>query len=263
MASNLLQIKNKGGTVLLSDTIRAIQVTRVIPFTVSGFAANAVGTSSAFYSMAQFSAKVTVPISNVRGHKGDVGNYNITAFRLFADMANPPYMHVSAKHEVSGDWTLTLSTNQNQAVSGQFLHLGITAPNKSLSKKGMAIFRNNKVHFDAVLGYVHHLASYQVKFDVINSGNQSILLKDLTGLGLDYSKLCMHLLSNPRVTMAEWRGNFYRMGHRVFSARIRVTDNKLYLDLSRWMPYSYGNVIDSVYYPMLSVMVFYVPNLRD
>lgn len=261
--ANYFQIKNKGGTLLLSDTVRAIQVTRVIPFAVSSFSVNAVGTSSAFYGMAQFSANTTVPISNVRGHKGDVGNYNITAFRLFADMANPPYMHVSAKHEVSGDWTLTLSSNQNQAVSGQLLHLGITAPNKSLLKKGMAIFRNGKVHFDAVLGYVHHIASYQVKLNVINAGSHSILLKDLTGLGLDYSKLCMHLLSNPRVTMAEWSGNLYRMGHRVFSARIRVTDNKLYLDLSRWMPYSYGNVIDSVYYPMLSVMVFYVPNLRD
>lgn len=261
--TNFFQIKNKGGTLLLSDTVRAIQVTRVIPFSVSDFDANAVGTGSAFYGLAQFSKRITFPASDVRGHKGDVGNYNLSAFRIFADIANQPYLHIAARQESIGDWTLTFATNQNQPISGQFLHLGLTAPNKSLSKKGMAIFRNNRVHFDAVLGYVHHIASYQVKFDVINSGNQSILLKDLTGLGLDYSKLCMHLLSNPRVTMAQWSGNFYRMGHRVFSVRIRVTDNKLYLDLSRWMPYSYGNVIDSVYYPMLSVMVFYVPNLRD
>lgn len=262
MSSNF-QIRNKGGTLLLGDSVRAMQVTRVIPFSVSSFSANSVGTKSAFYGQAQFTTKTTVPLSMVRGHKYYVNNVNISAFRVFADIENQPYLNIWSKQEQSGDWTLNIDSNKNIPVSGQFMHLGLTAPDRSLTKNGMAIFKDNRVHFDAVLGYVHHIASYHVKLNVTSVGSHSILLKDLSGLGLDYSKLCLYILNNPRVTLAEWRGNFYRMGHRVFSARIRVTDNKLYLDLSRWMPYSYGNVIDSVYDPMLSVMVFYVPNLRD
>lgn len=262
--ASYFEIRNDNGLLLVSDQSQTMQVTRLVNFNVTSFTSNPVDTQYGYKPIAPYTGYMPYTQSDVRGHKTTVGR-TLSAFRIFGDLENLPYILTSTQSIADGSVRVVVNSMSTQAVKGQIAYVSYGPLSKTLDGVGLAVYAEDEksVLFDASLGYVHYIATYQAKVNVINGGGFSILLKDLTGLGLDYSKLFVHISDNPRVNLLEINRNLYRIGYRCFGSRIRITNHKLYLDVTPWIPYAYGNYIDEYYFPMLFVMVFYVPNVRD
>lgn len=264
VVNNYFEIRNDNGILLVSDQSQTMQVTRLINFNVTSFTSNPIDNQYGYKPIAPYTGYMPYMQNDVKGHKTTVGRA-LNVFRILGDMENLPYILTGTQSLADGSLRVVVNSMSTQAVKGQTGNISYGPLSKSLDGTGVAIYAEDEksILFDASLGYVHFIASYQAKVNVVSGGGFSVLLKDLTGLGLDYSKLFVHINDNPRVNLLEINGDLYRIGYRCFGSRIRITNHKLYLDVTRWMPYSYGNYIDEHYFPMLLVMVFYVPNVRD
>lgn len=264
--ANYFEMRNTSGTLLVGTNSHVIQAARIVPFNVPTFNENSVSNTYGIKPLARYSSDaINYTSENVRGYTGDVGGSIRNAFRLFGDITNHPYILTRCLHDTeTGGGTSTIYSMSDTPVSGQHVALSYTPRTAPYSTSGLVVYSpNQEILFDAGLGYLHYIASYYAKVNVISGNGFSVLLRDLSGLNLDYSKLVVYVNTNPGVNLLEVNGNLYRVGYRCFGSRIRVTDNKLYLDVIRWMPYSYGNTIDEYYSPALRVMVFYMPNIRD
>lgn len=262
--SNYFEIRNNNGLLLVSEQSQTMQITSIVNFNVTSFNSNPIDNKYGYKPISPFVGYSPYLDADVRGHKTTVG-MGLNAFRLFGDVENLPYILAQREITTEGNLRVRINSMGTQKAIGQTAYVSYGPLSKSLDNTGLVIYGEDEqsILFDASLGYVHHIASYQAKVNVISGGDFSVLLRDLTGLGLDYSKLFVHISDNPRVNLLDLNSNFYRIGYRCFGSRIRVTANKLYLDVTRWVPYSYGKYIDEFYFPMLRVMVFYVPNIKD
>lgn len=275
--ANYFQVTNANGNLLIDDESNVMQIlgiTKKMNITTS--AVNTFNTLDGWKAISKYYASfliyATDETNDVYGNKKGlkVGAVNtLYAFRIFGDISNPPYCQIAGGKygdDVSRAMTISAYGLVDSSFQAQVAWISLDPYDEPTPNTPLVVYgADGKITFDAALGYVHHLATVNTRFNVQGqSSNFTIKVMDLSGLGLDYSKLFFSMpISVPRVSQWQGSGNAFRVGYRSFIPRLRVTDNILYVDFGIFMPYNYTGNIAAVYYPSYYFHIFYLPNVRE
>ena len=268
-----LEIRNENGLLQIDDessVIQTLALTKNLSF--SQFVANAIDTTDSYKPPSPYQGNMNIsPFTDIYGHKNAIRSDSLSkkmlAFRVFGDISNPPFAYVSA-----GLWTdenpqipIYSLANQTTPFTAQLVWLSLEPYNVPLPNTVFVAYNEiGEITFDAALGYVHHIASKTGTINVASqSSSFSIMVKDISGLGIDTSKLFLVMRGSPRVSQWQGSGNFYRVGYRTFTPRLRVTNNVIYVDFGIWMPYSYTGSIALIYNPGYNFSIYYIPSIRS
>lgn len=261
--ANYLNIANDNGKLIISDTLNIMQPVRSIKGVINSFTANSVDST---YGPRAFSPYTGVSTETLNSIHADYEKA-LMAYRIVGDVGDLPYgrVYLSEYDYEKNIFKLGCNSFGNTPIEVQTAFLAYNGLKKPFGKCGMLAFNEQeKLIFDASLGTVHHLGSIYTKLNVGSDGDKNYLIKDLTGLGLDPARIFISLRATPYVSFVEYRdgGNQYRSGWRTWMPRYRVTDNKLFLDLKRWVPKNYTGYYDSEYQPIFAASLYYLPNIR-
>lgn len=270
-----LEISNAAGKVVADDETMLIQViaaTKVAPLT--NFTANTVTSQDGGKPIAAYSAGYYIDKYNGLDLKGHIaalkqGETNlIQAYRMVdVDLANPPYAYVSGTgwSDTRDFVNLVANTYDTTPCSAQVVWLKLDPYNVAMPDSSMLAFNaNGDITFDIALGYVHHIATKRAKIAVTTIGDFSVQIADISGLGVDISRLFLRCRGVPRVSQWDGLGSFaYRVGYRSFVPRLRVTNGIVYVDFKRWVPYGYTGSIAQIYVPTYDISVYYIPAIRS
>ena len=270
-----LEIRNAAGNMIVDDETRNIQIlalSKVLEF--RNPTQNTVTTTDGWKPAAPFSKDLVLDkFNDLRGfvdHMLPSQAPNIRVYRVFGDIGNLPHAYVtggayanqdgSTYHKVFAS-SMTNTPFQYQCAWLKLDPINIPRPDSAL----IAYNENGEITFDSALGYVHHIATKTAKFDVTSSGDFSVQMANISGLGLDVSKLFLRCEGVPAVSQWQWgsSSNFFRVGYRSFMPRLRVTNGVVYVDFKRWMPYDYTGTIAEIYMPKYSLSVYYIPAVRS
>lgn len=268
-----LAIKNDNGNLVIDDESSIIQTLALSKTITSGvFNASSINSTDGYKPPSPYWYGTGVGVmTDIYGHKDPLKVDNPTntmmAFRVIGDLSNPPYGYIgwSKWSDASPLVALTCYTLANTEFKAQVAWLGLEPYNKPLKNTAFVAYDElGNITFDAALGYVHHIATRFVKINVAGqSSNFTVQVMDLSGLGLDVTKLFLCIRSLPRVAQWEGSGNFYRVGYRSFIPRLRVTNNILYVDFGIWMPYPYTGSIAAIYSPAYHFSIYYIPSVKS
>lgn len=268
-----LEIRNLAGNMLIDDESRAIQImARTSTLTMDNPTYIDVGSQDGYKPPCPYTQVKQLDSTQIAGHDAGLkmvsGQYEqalVLVYRVLNDMNDPPYAYLQA----SG-WTDTQSTTvtmwgrEQQAYTAQCVWLSLEAYNTHLPGTACVAYdAQGNITFDAALGYVHHIATKSEVINVTGSDSFSVMVKDISGLNLDTSKLFLRMMAFPRVAQWQGSGNYYRVGYRSFIPRLRVTNNIIYVDFTRWVAKDYTGSIAAIYNPTYSFSVYYIPGIRS
>lgn len=273
------EITNDNGRLLVDDESSVIQVLASTKTdSISAYMTNSIDSTEGYKPLAPYTAGRGYPIvgnnKSVYGHIDALDKNNTDlktfAYRVDGDISNPPYVHGTYSSYSVGTETPMVSLNfhtlANKAFNVQAVWLTVLPQKKKLKDSALVVYdENGGITFDSALGYVHHIATKSAKFNIQSqTASFTVKVADITGLGLDTSKLFLSMRSGvPAVAQWESRGsNQYRVGYRSFIPRLRVTNNIIYVDFGIWIPKPYTGRIGLIHRPAYSFSVYYIPNLK-
>lgn len=268
-----LEIRNENGLLQIDDessVIQTLALSKNINYTQ--FIANAVDTTDSYKPPSPYQCNIYInPFTDIYGHenvlKADSTSAKMFAFRIIGDISNPPYAYFSYSTWTDANPQILVYgfANQNTPFTAQLVWLSLEPYNVPLPNTAFVAYNEiGEITFDAALGYVHHIASKTGKINVASqSSSFSIMVKDISGLGIDTSKLFLVMRGAPRVAQWQGSGNSYRVGYRTFTPRLRVTNNVIYVDFGIWMPYDYTGSIAAIYNPGYNFSIYYIPSIRS
>lgn len=210
--------------------------------------------------------------SEIRGHtdpiKSGSGVNLIRIYRVLGDIANLPYAYMYAAYWTDTQPKVIAKVSSIAQTPFQFQCAWLKLDPYNIPRPDSALLAYNEdgdITFDSALGYVHHVASKTAVVDVRGIGDFSVMMADISGLGLDTSKLFLRCNGIPRLSQWEYGAstNFYRVGYRSFVPRLRVTNGIVYVDFKRWVPYGYNGNYAEIYQPNYSISVYYIPAVRS
>ena len=269
-----LEIRNAAGNMVVDDESGIIQVmalTKVLQYTEPVL--EAIDTRDGFKPFAPYAQDYLLDrFTEVKGHTDPLhassGINLVRITRVLGDITNPPYAYIYAAYWSDTQPKIIAKASAMNQIPFEFQcawlkldHYNTPRPDSSL----LAYNEDGDITFDSALGYVHHVASKTAVVDVQGIGDFTVTMADISGLGLDTSKLFLRCNGIPRLSQWEYGAstNFYRVGYRSFVPRLRVTDGIVYVDFKRWMPYGYGGNYAEVYQPNYSLSVYYIPAIRS
>lgn len=268
-----LEIRNENGLLQIDDESSVIQTLALSKnLSFSNFNASPIDSTDSGKPPSPYQLSMNLnPFTDIYGHrnalKTDSTPAKMFAFRIIGDISNLPYAYFSYSQWTDANPQILVYcfANQNTPFTAQLVWLSLEPYNVPLPNTAFIAYNEiGEITFDAALGYVHHIASKTGKINVASQGSSfSIAVKDISGLGIDTSKLFLVMRGAPRVAQWEGSGNFYRVGYRTFTPRLRVTDNIIYVDFGIWMPYSYTGSIALTYNPGYNFSIYYIPSIRS
>lgn len=261
--ANYLNISNDNNLMVISDTINVMQPVRRLTATVDQFTEQSVDSTYGLRAFAPYYGESSQYVNAVSANAGKTR----LAYRVVGDLSNLPYGYANLKESnaESNTYKVGFIGHTNVPLQVQLVWLSFGPLNAPFGNSGLLAYNEKEeLVFDASLGTVHYLGGVYEKINVVSTQNKTYLIKDLTGLGLDYSRIFISAHSLPCVSFVEFRGgnSQYRSGWRAWSLRYRITDNKLYVDLLGWFPKNYTGYYDSVYAPIFAVSLYYLPNVK-
>ena len=269
-----LEIRNAAGNMVIDDESGIIQVmalTKVLQYT--GPVREAIDTRDGFKPFAPYAHDYLLDrFTEVKGHTDPLhvssGINLVRITRVLGDITNPPYAYIYAAYWSDTQPKIIAKASAMNQIPFEFQcawlkldHYNTPRPDSSL----LAYNEDGDITFDSALGYVHHVASKTAVVDVRGIGDFTVMMADISGLGLDTSKLFLRCNGIPRLSQWEYGAstNFYRVGYRSFVPRLRVTDGIVYVDFKRWVPYGYNGNYAEIYQPNYSISVYYIPAVRS
>ena len=261
--ANYLNISNDNNLMVISDTINAMQPVLRLTATVDQFTQMSVDSQYGVRAPAPYVGESSQYVNAVSAKSGKAR----IAYRVVGNLSNLPYGYASVNksNDATNLYKAFFTGHTNVPLQVQIVLLSFSPLSEPFGNSGLLAYNEKEeLVFDASLGTVHYLGGVYDKIDVVSTQNKTYLIKDLTGLGLDYSRIFISAHSLPRVSFVEFRGggSQYRSGWRAWSLRYRITDNKLYVDLLGWFPMNYTGYLDSVYNPIFAVSLYYLPNVK-
>lgn len=261
--ANYLNISNDNNLMVISDTINVMQPVLRLTATVDQFTQMSVDSQYGLRAPAPYIGESSQYVNAVSAKAGETR----IAYRVVGDLSNLPYGYASMKksNDATNLYKALFVGHTNAPLQVQIVRLSFGPLSEPFGNSGLLAYNEKEeLVFDASLGTVHYLGGVYDKIDVVSTQNKTYLIKDLTGLGLDYSRIFISAHSLPQVSFVEFRGggSQYRSGWRAWSLRYRITDNKLYVDLLGWFPKNYTGYLDSVYNPIFAVSLYYLPNVK-
>ena len=268
-----LEIRNENGILQIDDESSVIQTLALSKnLSFSNFNASPIDSTDSGKLPSPYQLSINLnPFTDIYGHrnalKADSISAKMFAFRIIGDISNPPYAYFSQNvwTDANPQIPITCWSNQNIPFTTQLVWLSLEPYNTPLPNTAFIAYNQiGEITFDAALGYVHHIASKTGTINVASqSSSFSIMVKDISGLGIDTSKLFLVMRGSPRVAQWQGSGNSYRVGYRTFTPRLRVTNNVIYVDFGIWMPYDYTGSIAAIYNPGYNFSIYYIPSIRS
>lgn len=272
------EVRNAAGNLVIDDESSVIQVlARTGTLTMNQPVSMPVFSDDSYKPPCPYQQVINLNlVTEIKGHANglkyevnsavQINAVSIVAYRIFGDITNPPYVFPTA-----GGWDdkrqniiVNLGSYGTQNYTMQVVFLSLKPYNLPLPGTALVAYDSDgNIAFDAALGYVHHIASKSAVFNVAATGSFTVMVKDISGLGLDTSKLFLRILRVPAISQWQGSGNAYRVGYRSFIPRLRVTDNIIYVDFVCWIPLGYAGSIAQVYNPSYSFSVYYIPGIRS
>lgn len=269
-----LEIRNAAGNMIVDDETRNIQIlalTKVLEF--SNPTQNNINTTDGWKPLAPFTKEpILDKFNDLRGFVDHMlpSQPKVDVYRVFGDIGDLPYAFITggAYNYQDGITTHKVFVNSMSNTPFQYQCAWLKLDPINIARPDSALItynENGEITFDSALGYVHHIATKTAKFNVTSSGDFSVQMADISGLGVDVSKLFLRCETVPAVSQWQWgsSSNFYRVGYRSFIPRLRVTNGVIYVDFKRWMPYNYTGSIAEIYRPKYSLSVYYIPAVRS